>query len=593
VVLGNHEDRLWSKSDKIAPVLQSESLCLLVSMAVEKQFPLCQGNCKNAFCQGIPPSEKVTIVRPFSGDPDANPHKYWLLPRTLYGLRCSPWHWYHKISAILWSIDLTPSLEDPCLYSGFIVDPSNPSGTQSDSPLSLGLYVDDFVYFSKDPAVEALFCQLLTQCFKSNFMGFVNWFLGIYFSWHITPTSVTMHLNQSGFATNLVESFSLQDRNQSPTATPYWSGVPIDSIAKSSEADDSISFKHHKEAYQSLVGSIGWLAHSTCPDLIMAHSFLASYSNKPSTGHVNTALHTPHYIHFMHSYGISFTSNNIGPMHSFIHYPPTTDVEEYTDATPPTANNSSTLSSYSDACWGLQIGNPVPDGTLLPLFKFRSISGGILYKKGGPLGWLSKRQERTSLSSCEAEICATCAMSKKVMDLHNICRSVNDSGFPITDIDKPTLLYNENEACIRWSHNMTSNAAQHIELRKNSIHKWVQDKTISVKHVAGKTNPADIFTKEMRDGAHFRHTHDSFMCCLSGFVNTFLLKTHHTCQCSYFLNNLAPLAAWVVLTAGASLYFVALASNMFYCSVTRMSHLSSLGCQLLQGLIHFIPSGLI
>jgi hypothetical protein len=111
-------------------------------------------------------------------------------------------------------------------------------------------------------------------------MGIVNWFLSIHFSWRIIPTSLTVHLNQAGFATNLIESFSLQDRNQSPKATPYRSGVPIDLIANSSGADDSPSLKRHKEAYQSLIRSIGWLAHSTCPDLITAHTFLASYSNK-------------------------------------------------------------------------------------------------------------------------------------------------------------------------------------------------------------------------------------------------------------------------------------------------------------------------
>jgi hypothetical protein len=265
-----------------------------------------------------------------------------------------------------------------------------------------------------------------------------------------------VHLNHSGFATNLFECFSPQDRNQSPTATPYWSGVSIASIAKSSEADDSPSLKHHKEAYQSLIGSISWLAHSTRPDLIKAHTFLTSYSNKPSTGHMKATLHTLHYIHLTHNYGISFTSNNVGPMHSFIHYPPTTDVEAYTDATPPTVNNLYTLSSYSDACWGLQIGSAVANRTLLPFFEFRSMSGSIVFKNGGPLGWLSNYQECTSLSSCEAEIHATCAMSMKVVDLQNICWSVNDSGFAITDIDKPTLLYNDNEACVRWLHNMTS-----------------------------------------------------------------------------------------------------------------------------------------
>jgi hypothetical protein len=221
VVLVNHKDRLWSKSEKFALVLCGNSLCFLVSMAIQKRHPLCQGDCKNVFCQGILPSEEVTIVRPPSGDPNADPQEYWLLLRTLYGLRQSPCHWYNKINAILCSIGLTPSLEDQCLYSSFIQDPSNPSGTKLDVPLSLGLYIDDFVYFSEDPAVEDLFCQLLAQRCKVDFMGIVNWFLGIHFSWRITPLLVTVHLNQLRFASNLVNSFLLGNRAQTPTATPY------------------------------------------------------------------------------------------------------------------------------------------------------------------------------------------------------------------------------------------------------------------------------------------------------------------------------------------------------------------------------------
>jgi hypothetical protein len=50
---------------------------------------------------------------------------------------------------------------------------------------------------------------------------------------------------------------------------------------------------------------------------------------------------------------------------------------------------------------------------------------------------------------------------------------------------------------------MTSKAACHIELRESLVCEWVQDKTLKVLHVAGKTNLADIFTKEMRDGTRF------------------------------------------------------------------------------------------
>jgi hypothetical protein len=589
VVLGNHEDRIWSKSDRFAPVLRQDSLRFLTSLAVEKRRALRQGDCKNAFCQGILPPEETTIVRPPSGDPDADPNEYWLLLKTLYGLRRSPRHWYDKINAILISIGLTPSLEDPCLYSGFITDPSDPT-IKSTSPLTLGLYVDDFVYFSEDPSVESLFCRLLAERCKVDFMGVVEWFLGVHFAWRITPSSVSVHLNQSGFASNLVESFFQDSRNVTPTATPYRSGVPIDSIAPSTDDDNSPAQLRRTAAYQSLIGSIGWLSCSTRPDLSAVHSFLASYSNKPSVGHMKAALYALHYIHSTHDYGISFTSDSVAPMHCYIHFPPTTDVEAYTDALPPTSSTSSTLSSYSDACWGSQIGNAVADGTLLPLFKFRSMSGGIIFRNGGPVGWLAERQERTSLSSCEAEIRATNATSKKVVDFRNICRSMVDSGHDLSDVDSPTLLFNDNDACVKWSYNMTSKAARHIELRENSVREWIQSKLLTVKHVSGKINPSDIFTKEMRDGIHFRRLRDSFMSRLSDFINSSLLAVHHSRQAA---SSSTPAAARAVRAAGPVSYFSALASSSFCRSLPAISHLSSAGRQLLRSLHGFVPSGFI
>jgi hypothetical protein len=254
-------------------VLCGDSLHFLASLAVEKRQPLQQEDCKNAFCQGILPPDETTIVQPPSGDPEAAPNEYWLLLCTLYGLRRSPQHWFDKIDAILWSIGLTPLLEDPCLYTGFIQDPKNPTGTQSSSPLSLGLYVDDFVYFSKNPAVEALFGRLLAKRCKVDFMGVVKWFLGAHFSWCITSSLVAIHLTQSGFASNLVKSFFRESHNPTPTATPYRSGIPINSIAPSTDDDNSPAQIRRKEAYQSLVGSIGWLAGSTRPDLSAVHLF--------------------------------------------------------------------------------------------------------------------------------------------------------------------------------------------------------------------------------------------------------------------------------------------------------------------------------
>ncbi len=121
---------------------------------------------------------------------------------------------------------------------------------------------------------------------------------------------------------------------------------------------------------------------------------------------------------------------------------------------------------------------------------------------------------------------------------------------------------------------MTSKAACHIELCKNSIWEWVQDKTLNVVHVAGKINPANIFTKEMKDGAHFRRLRDSFMISLSDFVNDSLLDLHHAHQRS---PQVTPAAALVSLASGCTFYMAALASSSFCHTLSNISYLCSAG----------------
>ncbi len=60
----------------------------------------------------------MTIVKPPIGDPDTIKDEYWLLKKTLYGLRRSPRHWYNKITAVLSSIGLKPNASDPCMFTG-------------------------------------------------------------------------------------------------------------------------------------------------------------------------------------------------------------------------------------------------------------------------------------------------------------------------------------------------------------------------------------------------------------------------------------------------------------------------------------------
>jgi hypothetical protein len=479
------------------------------------------------------------------------------------------------------AIGLHANSSNPCLYTGHIVNPSTPDATHASSLLTLGLYVDDFVYFSDDPYVERLFERLLSSLVTVDFMGTVEWFLGTHFQWHKTDDEVSVHLSQTGFAAHLVEDNNAHLRKTAPDATPYRSGLPINAIPESDKADDCPTFIERKQKYQSIVGSIGWLASSTRPNLVAIHSFLLAYNNKPSRSHWNVALYILHYIHSTINYGISFTLRQSPALHSYMSYPHKSDTEAYTDTFPPNTDSHHRLSTYSDACWGSQLGNAVREGLQLPLFKFRSMNGAIVMRSGGPISWKAERQDRTSLSLCEAEIHATNTGLRLTVNMRNMISSLLSLGYPIRDADSLTPLYNDNNACVKWCHNMTTKGNRHIENWENSVCEWVADGTLTVLYVCGKSNIADIFTKEMRDAANFCRLRDAFMSRESVFI-----------KCFHSLHNVPP------LPTAQTVHYVApshpgllevLASHVSFHLPNAISSLSASGRYLLSRITSSFP----
>jgi hypothetical protein len=190
-----------------------------------------------------------------------------------------------------------------------------------------------------------------------------------------------------------------------------------DSIAPSTDDDTSPAQLRQNEAHPSLIGSIGWLTTAMRPDLAPVYSFLLSYNGKPSLGHMQAAIYALHYIHSTYNHGITFSSAATAPIHMYVHFLDSMNVEAYSDAKPPSSAHCAPLTSYIDVCWDSQIGSAIHDGTLLPLFKCWSMISGIIFRQGGPIAWIVVHRERTSLSSCEAKIHATNEISKMLMAL--------------------------------------------------------------------------------------------------------------------------------------------------------------------------------
>ena len=300
-------------------------------------------------------------------------------------------------------------------------------------------------------------------------------------------SDVTISLSQATFVEHLLQQHDLHGDDVNTVQSPYRSGYPVDSIPTEAYTDDVQ--RQYTKQMQSIIGSLTWLSISTRPDIATVTNLLAKYVSQPSLGHINAAKRVLRYLKGTADRGIVFQSSPQSHLESFVKFP------------------LSPVTALTDANWGPQ-DQSVPSLTkpkpALELFKSRSLSGFIIWGTG-PIHWISKRQSLTARSSAEAEIVATDECTKFLLYLRNVCQDLDilQQIFPTT-----TTIYNDNSACIKWSKNMTTKGLRYIQIRENAVREAVLSGFISLKHIDGKINVADLFTKEDRDTKHFTSIRD-------------------------------------------------------------------------------------
>ena len=486
VALGNMDPHPWTKQDCFAPVLSQMELRLLISIAAKLNVIPKTGDVSQAFIQSYLPNNETYICRPPVGCPLTPPGSYWQLLKTLYGLRRSPRHWYELAAKTLKQIGFVQSTHAPCIFVGTII-PHQP-------PIYLGLYVDDFMFFSQSRKVEEKFQHEFSSKLKCTFSEKIDYFLGIKFNCKKEKDKcVTIQMNQDAFIENLLIQLNLHHDNINTPKTPYRSGYPVDSIPTT---NDSPATKEKMiKKMQFLIGSLNWVAISTRPDIATIVALLSKYTHNPSQGHIVAAIRVVKYLKGTKNLSITFTSTANNTISSFVNFP----------------IDNNTITALTDANWGPQDQScpvqPTKTNHKLDLFKTRSMSGYIIWLNG-PVHWVSRRQTYTARSSAEAEIYATDECAKQLRHLSLI---LSDIHLKRTFMPAPTPIYNDNRACVLWSEAMTSKGLRHVQIRENGVRELVQKKQLTVLHIEGKLNPSDILTKEDKDVAHYCSVRDSIL----------------------------------------------------------------------------------
>ncbi len=419
VVLGNLDYHTWPKEATAAPVMSHLELRLLTSLAVYHRRVLKNCDIKQAFIQSKLPADEEYFLHPPPGCPRSTPGQYWRLLHSLYGLKRAPKLWYEMLSSHLKSMGLRQSEISPCLFTGVII-PGEP-------PIYVRIYVDDIIYFSCSDSVEKRFEELLSVIGSVDFMGQVGQFLGTEFTWFEHPDGhLTVTLTQQSFTETLLDSLHIEHVRQSTFLTPYRSDCCIDSIPH--ESMTATARNALRLQYQSLVGSLNWLAHTTRPDIATVVSLLAQHQSEPSPGHLDSALYVVNYLASTKTLGIYFTSHRQSKLESFLHFP-----------------ISSPVISMADANWGPRDAS-IPSSPLdLPFFISRSMSA-FYIDLLGPLHWMSKHQKVTAASSAEAEIYATDECVEFLLELVQILEFLEMKHIFMPETN---IIYNDNRACVQ------------------------------------------------------------------------------------------------------------------------------------------------
>lgn len=265
--------------ETFSPVAKPITIRVILSIAVQFNWPITQLDVSNAFLHGHL-LEDVFITQPPSFSDPNKPNHVCKLRKSLYGLKQAPPAWYEELHQCLLSLGFFASAADSSLF------------IQYDQHITfLLVYVDDIVLTGNSPT----HCQFLVKQLSSQFaikdLGPLHYFLGL--EVHRSPTS--LFLSQAKYTSDVLTRFNMIDAQ--PTASPEAS-TKLDNFSGEPLPDPS--------SYRSMVGALEYLTW-TRPDIAHAVNQVCQHMHTPRTPHLVAVKRIFRYLKDTPDNGIKFS----------------------------------------------------------------------------------------------------------------------------------------------------------------------------------------------------------------------------------------------------------------------------------------------
>ncbi|KAJ0519331.1 putative RNA-directed DNA polymerase [Helianthus annuus] len=245
--------------ETFSPVVKPATIRTVLSLAVNRSWPIHQLDVKNAFLHGHL-NETVFMHQPPGFVDTRRPNFVCRLKKSLYGLKQAPRAWYTRFASYILQKGFSNSA---CDNSLFIY-------SKGADTAYLLLYVDDIVLTAFSTALLNNIIQTLSREFAMTDLGALHYFLGIKVSRH----SHGLFLSQSQYAKDILARASMTACKPCTT--------PVDLSAKLSATEGPLFAD--PTLYRSLAGALQYL-NFTRPDISYAVQQVCLFMHEPREPH--------------------------------------------------------------------------------------------------------------------------------------------------------------------------------------------------------------------------------------------------------------------------------------------------------------------
>ncbi|CAI5734969.1 unnamed protein product [Hyaloperonospora brassicae] len=433
-----------------AAVMDMSTVKVIIALAATWNMPAKHGDIPNAYVRAkkeanidillqVPRGMEVTDTTLQKLGAKDNNGVVLQLKKSLYGSKQAGRLWSQLLHSSLTDASFLRCCSDMCLYRK----------NEGAELVVVGAYVDDLLVTGTSTAVvDRFFVSLSTLAI--NDLGEVSKFLGML----VTRDGSSYALDQEESIKDLLREHGLEAAN--PTR------APISADCYDADEDDmkmlkalSSSSEPTVKSFQSLVGSLLWIARCTRPDVVFAVDKATRETHAPRLKDWKLAKRIARYLK-----GTTTSKMNMTPVHD--------------------ASSPITLEAYSDADYAAD------------KIDRKSLTGSVVLVKVMAISWASRKQGGVTLLTMEAEFVAASETARELLGIREMLGEVG------MEPELSMTLHVDKQASIRQlDGEATSMKAKHIDVRVKFVCNFVRRGVIEAQYVHTDEQLADALKKAL------------------------------------------------------------------------------------------------